>query len=160
MKTLLILRHAKTERDHPAGDHARRLTTRGMAAATAVGHTLHQQIGLPDRIVTSDARRTVQTAALVAAACAAADRLHLDPSLYLADQDDLLAAIRRLPDSAATVVLVGHNPGLEALVPALSGGADRHLPPAGLAHLTLPVDHWAAVAPGTGTLVAFVVPGD
>ncbi len=156
MKTLLIVRHAKTERDHPAGDHARGLTQRGTRAATALGHDLQQRIGTPDRIVTSAARRAVQTATLIATACAAADRLHLDPALYLADLDDLLAVLRRLPDAAATVILVGHNPGLEALVPALAGGPTRHLPPAGLAHLTLPVDRWAAVQPGTATLVAFV----
>ena len=158
MKTLLIVRHAKTERDHPDGDHARGLTPRGTREATALGHDLHGRIGTPDRIVTSDARRAVQTATLIATACAAADRLHLDPALYGADLADLLTALRRLPDSAMTVILVGHNPGLEALVPALTGGSDRHLPPACLAHLTLPVDRWAAVQPGTATLVAWVEP--
>lgn len=160
MKTLLIVRHAKTERDHPAGDWARGLTERGTHDATALGHDLQRRIGLPDRIVTSDARRAVQTATLIATSCAAADRLHLDPALYLADLADLLTLIRRLPDSAATVVLVGHNPGLEALVPALTGDTPaRHLPPAACAHLTLPVDRWAAVQPGLATLVAWVPPG-
>ncbi len=159
MKTLLIVRHAKTERDHPAGDQARGLTERGTHDATALGRLLHRQIGPPAHIVTSAARRAVQTATLIATVCAATDRLHLDPALYLADLDDLLGILRRLPDSAATVVLVGHNPGLEALVPALTGDPARHLQPAGLAHLTLPVDRWAAVQPGTATLVAWVPPG-
>jgi phosphohistidine phosphatase SixA len=55
-------------------------------------------------------------------------------------------------------VLVGHNPGLESLVPLLVGGREDHLPPAGLAHLTLPVDRWAAVQPGTATLRDWVLP--
>ena len=160
MKTLLIVRHAKTERDHPDGDWARGLTERGTHDATALGHLLHRQIGLPDRIVTSDARRAVQTATLIATICAAADRLHLDPALYGADLDDLLTALHHLPDAATTVILVGHNPGLEDLVPALAGGGPQHLRPAGLAHLTLPVARWAAIQPGTATLVAWVPPGD
>ena len=68
MKTLLILRHAKTQSDAPAGDHARELTERGHRNAAAMGAYIHNLTRPPDAIITSDATRALQTAEVVAAA--------------------------------------------------------------------------------------------
>ena len=98
MKTLLILRHAKTQSDAPAGDHARELTERGHRNAAAMGAYIHNLTGTPDAIITSDATRALQTAEIVAAAVDFAAPLTVEPRIYAADLDTLLAVVRRIPD--------------------------------------------------------------
>jgi phosphohistidine phosphatase len=154
MKSLLILRHAKAQPDAPHGDHPRELTKRGRRNATAMGAHIRALAGTPDAIVTSDARRAFQTAELAAAAMEFDHPLTIEPRIYDADLDDLLAVVRNLPDEAATVVLVGHNPGFEELAEELATrDADEVvLPTAGLAHLEFDVGQWHDVQPGTGRL--------
>src|SRR5689334_18770059 len=112
MKSLLILRHAKTRPDAAQGDHARQLTGRGEHDARKIGEHIRATIGTPDAVVTSDARRAVQTAELVASAAGFGGELTIEPRLYAADLDTLLAIVCTLPDETARVILVGHNPGL------------------------------------------------
>jgi phosphohistidine phosphatase len=151
MKTLLILRHAKAQPDAPHGDKARELTARGRRNAAAIGEHLHGLIGRPDAVVTSDARRAHQTAQIVAEACEFTAPLTLEPRLYGADPETLLATIGTLPDSAESVLLVGHNPGLEWLSAALADqDSEVRLPTAGLANLELEIARWSEVRPGIG----------
>ena len=69
MKTLLILRHAKTQPDAPGGDRLRNLTERGHRDAATIGGVINSLVGTPELIVTSDANRARQTAEIVAEAC-------------------------------------------------------------------------------------------
>src|SRR5215216_5072419 len=85
MKTLLILRHAKTQSDAPAGDHARELTERGHRNAAAMGAYIQNLIGTPDVIITSDATRARRTAEIVAPAVAFAAPFTVEPRIYAAD---------------------------------------------------------------------------
>ena len=151
MPTLFVLRHAKAQPDAPAGDHARELTGRGHRDAAAIGTYLHDLIGRPAAIVTSDARRARQTAELVAEATDFTSPVTLEPRLYGADLDTLILVLRGLPDEADSVVLVGHNPGLEALVAALAETEDAvELPTAGLAQIEFAATRWSDVQPGAG----------
>jgi len=151
MKSLLILRHAKTEASSPRGDHARELTDRGRRDATTIGRYIAASIGAPDAIVTSDASRALATAELVAAACHFAGELTVEPGIYGAGAEALAGIIRRFPDAAACVVLVGHNPGMTNLVALMTrdSAAIEHLPTAGLVRLEHDTDHWAEVTPGS-----------
>jgi phosphohistidine phosphatase len=161
MKTLLILRHAKAQPDAPAGDRARELTGRGRRNAAVVGAQIRTLVGRPDAIVTSDATRAHQTAALVAPECGFEAPLTLEPRIYGADPNTLLQVVRALPDEAGSVVLVGHNPGLEGLTAALAGPAGAvHLPTAGLAHLAFEVTGWEEVRPGSARWRGLVTPRD
>jgi phosphohistidine phosphatase len=151
MKRLLILRHAKAQPDAPAGDHPRHLTTRGRRDAAAIGAHINQTIGRPDEIVSSDAVRARQTAELVAEATGYSAPLTLEPGIYGAGVDSLLQAVRTRPDTAETVVLVGHNPGLEELVAALAPTDDPvELPTAGLAQIEFDLPRWREIRPGSG----------
>ena len=125
MKTLLILRHAKTQSDAPAGDHARELTERGHRNAAAMGAYIHNLTRPPDAIITSDATRALQTAEIVAAAVDFAAPLTVEPRIYAADLDTLLAIVRRIPDEVHSAMIVGHNPGFEELAEALAGNHDE-----------------------------------
>jgi phosphohistidine phosphatase len=154
MKSLLLLRHAKTQPDAPAGDHARHLTKRGERDARTIAEHIRVTTGAPEAIATSDARRAVQTAEIVAPIIGFISPLTVEPRIYAADLDTLLDVVRELPDTADRVILVGHNPGFEELTAALVG-ADQdeiRLPTSGLAHLAFEVSRWADVGEGTGTL--------
>jgi phosphohistidine phosphatase len=160
MKTLLILRHAKTQSDAPAGDHVRELTERGHHNAAAMGAYIHNLIGTPDAIVTSDATRARQTAEIVASAVDFAAPLTVEPQIYAADPDTLLAVVRSIPDGVQTVIIVGHNPGFEELAAALAGNAEHEvrLPTSGLALLEFDVEGWDAVRAGAGRLREIATP--
>ena len=154
MRTLLILRHAKTQPDAPAGDHARALTERGHRDAATIAAHIRNVIGTPDAIVTSDATRARQTASIVAAALESTSPPSEEPRIYNAGLDTLLSVVRSLPDEATTVIIIGHNPGFEELAAALgsNSGEDVRLPTAGLAILDFDVERWSEIQPGSGTV--------
>lgn len=154
MATLLLLRHAKAQPDAPAGDHRRVLTKRGVRDARAIGAVLAALPVRPDVILTSDAARARQTAQVAAEALGV--DLREEPRIYGASVQALLRLVRRLPEQARCVVLVGHNPGLEELAALLAGPAADvgHLPTAGLARLEFDVARWRDVAPGGGRVQA------
>ena len=146
MKRLLILRHAKSDwGDSSLDDWERPLNPRGLRDAPGVGSLLREQSLVPDLIVTSDAVRARTTANLVAKAAGYDREMVVDPRLYLAKPDDVLEVLCSLPDdSASTVMIVGHNPGLEDLIVTLTG--EHHgMSTAALAHLALPIDRWSAL---------------
>lgn len=153
MKTLLVLRHAKTQPNAPHGDHARQLTERGHRDAQRMATAIKTTLGTPDAIVTSDARRAMQTAEIVANGVGFATALTVEPRIYAAGLDTLLDVVRELPDDADRVFLIGHNPGFEELAEALSSDdAEVRLPTSAFAHLEFDVPSWAAVQPGSGQL--------
>ena len=160
MKTLLVLRHAKTQSDAPAGDHARELTERGHRDAAAMGTYIYNRTGTPDAIITSDATRARQTAEIVATAVDFAAPLTVEPRIYAAGLDTLLSALRRIPDEVSSAIIIGHNPGFEELAEALAGQHDPgiHLPTSGLALFEFDVEGWDAVRAGTGRLREVATP--
>src|SRR6478735_6447684 len=151
MKTLLIMRHAKTQPDAPNGDHARVLTGRGHRDATMMGRYISKLVGVPDAIVTSDAKRALETAELVATSCRFTSPLTVEPDIYGAGASALASIVRRLPDTAACVVLVGHLPGMYDLIGLLSDSdvPIEHLATAGIARLEHDSDQWRDLTPGS-----------
>jgi phosphohistidine phosphatase len=151
MKTLLIMRHAKTQPDAPHGDHARELTDRGHRDAPVIGRYIASLVGTPDAIVTSDARRALQTAELVATSCQFTAPLTVEPAIYGADTAGLAQIVRQFPDSADCVLLVGHNPGMQELIDLLADTdvSMENFPTAGLAQLEHDSDRWQDVTPGS-----------
>src|SRR5690606_37276842 len=115
MKRLIILRHAKTERENPGGDHARKLTKRGERNAAEMGQRIFEVAGMPDVIVTSDARRAVQTAILAAGAMGYQGHLIEEPAIYHGPVHTLVEAVQGFPAEAETAVLVGHHPAISDL---------------------------------------------
>ena len=160
MKTLLILRHAKTQSDAPAGDHARELTERGHRNAAVMGAYIYNLTGTPDAIITSDATRALQTAEIVATAVNFAGPLTVEPRIYTADVNTLLALVRSILDEVNTAIIVGHNPGFEELSEALAGNHDQgvRLPTAALALLEFDVERWDTVRAGSGRLREVATP--
>ena len=154
MKTLLILRHGKAEATAPGGDKDRALAERGRRDSATMGRKIASLLGRLDSVVTSLARRAHQTASIAASSAAYTGEITLEPDIYGASVDDLLRIVRSLPDSAASVLLVGHNPTFEELTDLLSvdGSPPADLPTCGIAHLEFDVTRWRNVAPASGHL--------
>ena len=142
MKTLLVLRHAKSSWNDPAvEDHERPLNGRGTRDAPRMGQLVHELGLAPDTIISSDAVRARVTAAAVADAFGFAGEIRLERRLYLATPSDIITVLRSVPVSAATAMIVGHNPGLEQLVERLTAEANE-LPTAALVQISLPIERW------------------
>ena len=154
MKRLLILRHAKSSwADSSQQDWQRPLNPRGLRDAPRVGEWLRKRAIVPSIIITSDAVRARTTAQAVAQAAGYPREIVSDPSLYHAKPDDLLDALNVVSDAADTVLIVGHNPGLEDFVLLLTG--EHHgLVTAALVALDVPIDRWSDL---DGTIAASVV---
>jgi len=154
MKRLLILRHAKSSwADSSISDWQRPLNQRGLRDAPRAGEWLRDRSLVPDRIITSDAVRARSTADIVAKAAGFAKEILLEPSLYHATPPDVLAVLNGVQDqSAATVLIVGHNPGLEELVWQLTG--EHHdLPTTALVHIRMAIDRWSDLDEATAASI-------
>ncbi|MCP3970656.1 MAG: histidine phosphatase family protein, partial [Rhodobacteraceae bacterium] len=120
---MLILRHAKSDWNAGAStDLERPLNKRGRKAAKRIGRWLDTSQFVPESIISSPAVRARQTAVSVAQTVGLpAQAIQWDPAIYGATAPALLMAIRETPQSCRSVMLVGHNPGLEDLLLALCG---------------------------------------
>ena len=142
---LLVLRHAKSSwADSSRDDWERPLNERGERDAPRVGELVRAVSLVPDLIISSDAVRAATTAQAVAGAAGYSNKIQLAPELYHATPNAIVEVIRTTPDTARTVMIVGHNPGLEDLVGQLTGQR-VDLPTAALVHVSLPVDRWRDV---------------
>lgn len=150
MKTLLVLRHAKSSWDDSSvEDHDRGLNARGRRDAPRMGDLVRELRLSPDVIISSDAVRAHLTAEAAAEAMGFTGEIRLEPRLYLAGPADIIALLGRLePPTATTVMIVGHNPGLEELVERLTRES-HDLPTAALAEIALPIDRWRDLTEST-----------
>lgn len=169
LKTLTLLRHAKSGGNDPATrDFDRPLNPKGRRAAALIGRHLRSLDLAFDHVVASPAVRVVETLAEVAIGYGKPLDAAWDRRIYLASSATLLDLVRELPAGAARVLFVGHNPGLEDLVldlvpasaGALRGVVEAKYPTASVAELTFAVEEWRAVAAGGATLTRFVRPRD
>ncbi len=120
-RTLILLRHAKSDWSNDEVDIVRPLAERGRRQAPDAGRWLNEGIPNIDLAVVSPALRARSTWELVAAELDVPPQTRIDESLYAASEQELLDVVRELPEDVRTVILVGHNPGLEALVSRLTG---------------------------------------
>lgn len=169
MKTLTLLRHAKSGWDEPVTrDFDRPLNARGRLGATVMGRHM-RAIGLDfDRVVASPAVRCVETLDLLWRGFGRSITPELDKRIYLASAATLLDVVQEAPDTAETLLMCGHNPGMEDLVLMLAdegSGAFRNaveekFPTAAIAVLEFDVARWDDIRPGSGRLTRFVRPRD
>lgn len=164
-RELLILRHAKSDwGSGPASDFERPLSRRGKSDAPRVGAWLYREGLVPDHVVSSPAERARQTAVKVCKGMELSKkRILWEPSIYEADLSALLAVLRGCPSDARTVLLVGHNPGLETLLRYLVGDDlelaqdGKLLPTASLARVEMP-DDWSELEGGCAQMVSITRP--
>ena len=166
MKRVYVLRHAKSSwEDAALADHDRPLAARGRRAATAMCAHLHAQGVDPDLILCSTAVRTRETLERIEPALRGQET-SVERALYGASADALIARLRQLPTECASVLLIGHNPGLQDLALELArprperDAVAAKFPTAALATLEARIASWRELGTGTADLVAFVRPRD
>ena len=154
MKTLILMRHAKSDWSKPGQrDKGRTLNDRGRLAAALMGTWLREEGFSPDAALVSTAERTRETWALMGLPCDA----RFDDELYLGESEDYLAAIKAAPECTCLLVL-GHNPGMETAMGRMADGKPISAPTAATAVYHLPIKQWRDAAFGVATLQAFETP--
>ncbi len=144
MKTLLIMRHAKSSwKDQDSPDHDRPLNKRGKNDAPRMGKLLKDEDLLPDIIMSSTAVRAKKTAELVAKACKYKGKIVLNHSLYGAEPPAYLKILEGLSDKHMSALVVGHSPSVEETVELFTGSPDVIMPTCALAQISLPIQNWA-----------------
>ena len=145
MKTLLLLRHAKSSwKDAGRADHDRPLNARGKRDAPRMGELLLELDLVPDVVICSTARRARATWKRLAVGLgpAAPDDVHVVDDLYPTSVPRTTALLRAWPDTSQRPLVIGHNPGLEAVIEAATG-EQVTMPTAALAAIVFPHARWS-----------------
>ena len=158
MKTLYILRHAKSSwDDHSLSDFERPLNSRGLKAALFMGSLMKERGFIPDVIVASPAMRAKQTAELVRDAAQFQPTIQFDSRIYEASVGTLVSVLSEIDNSLNSALIVGHNPGAEGLVYYLTSEITP-MPTAALAAIELNIRTWNEIDGGCGTLKQVIRP--
>lgn len=169
MKTLILMRHAKSSWSEPGlDDHDRPLNARGKAAAPVMARWLAAQALVPDVVLCSTAKRARQTVKRMRDAVPALPEPELLPGLYHAMPGQIMAQLRNLPPTARCVMVVAHQPGLGATAARLADGSEPpdcaaafgHFPTAAVAVLELGEGSWRAIGWGRAAFRRFARPKD
>ncbi len=163
-RTLILLRHGKSDWSTGDTDFDRPLKKRGKHASGLVGRWLHSHELTPDFVISSPAKRAMQTAEIACQAMNIGKKsVYRRKHVYLATPDDLLYVLEDCPMEAQRVMMVGHNPGFEELLYYLVNGGltipedGKIMPTATVAVLDMP-EHWAKLERGAATLEFLVRP--
>ena len=164
MKQLFLLRHAKSSwDDSDLVDHDRPLAPRGRRAVKLIAEHLGRQGVKPALVLCSSSRRTRETLDGIVPALGDGVSVQIERELYAASEQSLLDRLRAVEDRVESLMLIGHNPGLEQLALRLAGGGDklavlsRKYPTGALATLEFS-GRWGDLRPGSAELTDFITP--
>ncbi|HLY04641.1 MAG TPA: histidine phosphatase family protein [Rhizomicrobium sp.] len=172
MKRLLIFRHAKAGPHDEAHDKQRGLVERGRNDAALMGRALRDRGYLPDVVLCSSAKRTMETWEHAEPMLGTNPETRFLDELYNAPEKSILKTIRSVKENAPVLMCIGHNPGLENLARKLArnSGSDaerkrmaameKKFPTGAVAVLDFQVNAWSDIDSGKGALTAFLVPAD
>jgi len=167
MLTLSLLRHAKSSWKNPTlPDRERPLATRGRADAPLVGRAMAERGIDPELVLCSSARRTVDTLALVLPELRVEPKVVYEDALYHPSPSEMLQRLHEIPPGASRVMIVGHNPEIQAFALDLVGSGpellrdrlEEKFPTAGLAVITFTAGLWSSVELHSGSLSQFFAP--
>jgi phosphohistidine phosphatase len=159
MKTLLLMRHAKSSwKDSSLSDHERPLKKRGRRDSKRIAQELDKHDLYPHVILSSSATRAKETVEVIVDTLDYENRIIFTDELYMAEPEDFVDVLSNLSDDDDIVLIVGHNPGMEAFLQIIDGEIES-LPTAALAHLVLAIDSWQELSLDTmGDLIGLYRP--
>lgn len=161
-RTLILTRHAKSSWGDPSlDDFDRTLNDRGRKSAVAIGLWLRQRGFVPDEVIVSAARRTVETWERMAPQMPADIVMRSEPALYHASAETMLAVLRSA--HANTVMMIGHNPATCEFANRLAASQPTHVrfsdyPTAATTIFEFPQSTWQDAGWGTARAIDFVIP--
>jgi len=166
MRRLMLLRHAKSSWPANTADRDRPLAVRGREAAPVMGRYLAEELLLPDLVLISPAKRTVETWELVRPMLPEKPGTRFEPRIYEASSERLLKVAQEVDPGVRTLLMIGHNPGFEELAAKLASHGDRYAsarmtqkyPTCGLAVLDFAIEDWRDLALRSARLDRFVTP--
>ena len=168
-RRILLLRHAKSAWDEPGlEDYDRPLAPRGRRAAAVMGVYLRDEALVPDLVLCSGARRAAETWEIAAHELPKPPAVEHDPALYMVTADRLLKRLRKLPEAVTSVLVVGHEGGIDVLARRMASDGAAPLrrrlaekfPTAALAVIAVAADEWPALQEKAGTIIRFAAPKD
>ncbi len=170
MKILHLLRHAKATDDRGVADRDRALTDRGIRAATIMGLYIKQKEIVFDAVLCSTAKRTAQTLDALKPYLPASQKIVMQDALYHAEPSQIAEIISAMNDLHKSVLVIGHNPGLQILASELAKMGDEDaidalcsgFPTSAFASVKLPLAQWADFKSGSvkGELLRYITPSD
>jgi phosphohistidine phosphatase len=172
VKRLLIFRHAKAGPHDEKHDKERALIQRGRDDAALIGRVMRERGDVPDLVLCSSAKRTVETWQNAAPAFGGNPEVRFLDALYDAPEKSLLRTICSVKEQSPVLLYIGHNPGLENLARMLvrkpTDAAEKRrvavmrdkFPTSAVAVIDFDAEAWADIEPGGGTLVEFIAPAD
>lgn len=160
MKTLLILRHAKSSWDNPdIAVFDRPLNSRGLEAVPVMGGMLYKNHIQPQKILSSPAKRARQTAILIKETAQIEANINYVEGIYEASPLRLLNIVSEVEDKVDSILLIGHNPGLEGFVKMLTRES-YELPTATIVRIDLDIESWHEITVNRGKVSLYVRPKD
>ena len=160
MKTIYLLRHAKSSwEDASLSDFERPLNERGLNTAPYMGEVIARRGFIPDLVVTSPANRAAKTAVIVKEAAGFNAEIRYEDRIYEASPNTLRQVASETDDAFGSVLMVGHNPGMEGFIRFLSGRTEP-MPTAALAAIKLKIDSWSDIDADCGKIIEVIRPKD
>jgi len=159
MKTLLLMRHGKSSwKDETLSDHERPLKKRGRKDAKRIAMEMINHDLIPELILSSTAVRAKETVKAILSVLDEKIPVEFSRELYMAEPEDFVEILSALSNDLNVVMLVGHNPGMEAYLQIIDGNIEA-MPTASLGQLSLKVADWKALSMETeGELIGFWTP--
>jgi phosphohistidine phosphatase len=158
-KQLILLRHAKAEREFEnISDVDRPLTERGVNDAYRMSEYIDSNRMYPDVILTSDAARALCTTAILNRVFQKNIKTEVKTELYLASDMKMLKLLKTFSNEINSILIVGHNPGLQLLIEFLTECNFNKLPTTGLVLLNLDTENWAGLKKGIAKIALFETP--
>lgn len=160
MKTLFLLRHAKSDWNNPnISDFERPLNKRGLETAPFIGKLLYDRKIQPDLILSSPAMRAKQTAILIKESAEFSAEITLEKRIYEASLFTMLEILSEIDEKLSSVLIVGHNPSIENIIRTLSGEI-QPIPTATLTKINLNIEKWNEISHDCGEIEFIICPKD
>lgn len=158
MKQVILMRHAKSSwEDYSLTDHQRGLNERGKSDSPIIANEIKKRGILPQVVYSSDSTRTRETFKLIDKVLNTKES-HFHSTLYMASEEDILETIQGADDTADTILILAHNPGITDAFDYLANVFIDNVPTCGAGCLQFDVNSFEDIEIGTGKLVYFIYP--